>query len=246
MQVFVLERVIPPLVITFKLAVDSVSSNHIFALFLFLFNSHYLKKSVHGPGPKPFYKNKKVFMDLVHDRGSMESVQSGGPWTPGPSFVLWIQSNHRIEFSNLSFPIAHLPSGRLTCASSGKFLWRIRHPAGSWMVAAKIFPQFTQVSWASARRLIAHLIAYIKSINAMGECCYGFDLSMLMLILQHLVWSWSLWCFYMLFNCFFKECFNAKGRTKNRDIVFLKLFSLGFQRSCIETEVLCCTQSNMW
>ena len=44
MQVFVLERVIPPLVITFKLAVNSVSSNHIFALFLFLFNSHYLKK----------------------------------------------------------------------------------------------------------------------------------------------------------------------------------------------------------
>ena len=99
--------------------VDSASSNHIFALFLFLFNSHYLK-SVHGPGPKPFYKDKKVFMDLVHDRGSMESVQSGGPWTPGPCFVLWIQSDHRIEFSNLSFPIAHLPSGRLTCASSGE------------------------------------------------------------------------------------------------------------------------------
>ena len=54
MQVFVLERVIPhPLVITFKLVVDSVSSNHIFVLFLFLFNSHYLKKSVHEPGPKP-------------------------------------------------------------------------------------------------------------------------------------------------------------------------------------------------
>ena len=101
MQVFVLERVIPPLVITFKLAVDSVSSNHIFALFLFLFNSHYLKKSVHGPGPKPFYKNKKVSMDLVHDRGSMEPVQSGGSWTPGPYFVL--QSNHRIEFPHSSF-----------------------------------------------------------------------------------------------------------------------------------------------
>ena len=113
MQVFVLERVIPPLVITSKLAVDSVSSNHIFALFLFLFNSHYLKKSVHGPGPKPFYKNKKV---------SMEPVRSGGPWSPGPCFVLWIQiqSNHRIEFSNLSFPIAHLPAGRLTCANSGE------------------------------------------------------------------------------------------------------------------------------
>ena len=122
MQVFVLERVIPhPLVITFKLAVDSVSSNHIFALFLFLFNSHYLKKSVHGPGPKPFY-NKRVSMDLVHDRGSMEPVQSRGPWTTCPCFVLWIQSNHRIEFSNLSFPIAHLPAGRLTCANSGEIL----------------------------------------------------------------------------------------------------------------------------
>ena len=189
MQVFVLERVIPPLVITFKLAVNSVSSNHIFALFLFLFNSHYLKKSVHGPGPKPFYKNKKVFTDLVYDRGSMESVQSGGPWTPGPCFVLWIQSNHRIEFQIWAFP-------SLICLLAGwlvrireKFWWRLRDPAGLWMATAKIFPQFKQVAWASARRLIAHLIAYIKSINAMGEWCYGFDLSMLMVIVQHLVWS---------------------------------------------------------
>ena len=92
MQVFVLERVIPhPLVITFKLAVDSVSLNHIFALFLFLFNSHYLKKSVHELGSKPFYKNKKyISMDLVHDKGSMEPVRGGGPWNPGPCFVLWI------------------------------------------------------------------------------------------------------------------------------------------------------------
>ena len=59
-------------------------------------------------------------MDLVHDRGSMEQVQSGGPRTPGPCFVLWIQSNHKVEFSNLSFPIAHLPAGRLTCANSGE------------------------------------------------------------------------------------------------------------------------------
>ena len=48
----------------------------------------------------------------------------------------------------------------------------------------------------------------------------------------------------ILFNCYFKECFNAEGRTKNRDIVFLRLFSLGFQRS-FKTEVLCCTQSVM-
>ena len=103
------------------------------------------------------------------------------------------------------------------------------------------------VPWFSARRLIAHLIAYTyKVYKRYGEWCYGFDLSMLMLILQHSVWSCSLWCFYMLFNCYFKECFNAKGRTKNRDIDFLRLFSLGFQRSCIKTEVLCCTQSIMW
>ena len=143
---------------------------------------------------------KKVSMDLVHDRGSMEPVQSGGPWNPGPCFVLWIQSNHRIEFYNLSFPIAHLPAGRLTCASSGEIFVADPPSSGFMNGAAKIFPQFTQVTWASARRLIAHLIAYtciIKSINAMGECWYGFDLSMLMLILQHSVWSWSLWCFYI-------------------------------------------------
>ena len=27
-------------------------------------------------------------MDPVHDRGSMDPVQSEGPWTPGPCFVL--------------------------------------------------------------------------------------------------------------------------------------------------------------
>ena len=27
-------------------------------------------------------------MDLVHDRGAMDPVQRGGPWTPGPYFVL--------------------------------------------------------------------------------------------------------------------------------------------------------------
>ena len=28
-------------------------------------------------------------MDPVHDRGSMDPVQRGGPWTPGPCFVLF-------------------------------------------------------------------------------------------------------------------------------------------------------------
>ena len=75
MQVFVLERVIPPLVITFKLERSTASRQIIFP---FLFNSHYLKKSLHGPGPKPFYKNKKVTMDLVHDRlGVVPHFSSG-------------------------------------------------------------------------------------------------------------------------------------------------------------------------
>ena len=48
--------------------------NLIFALFLFLFISHYLKK--------------KLSTNPVHERSSMDPVQSGGPWTPGPCFVL--------------------------------------------------------------------------------------------------------------------------------------------------------------
>ena len=47
--------------------------NLIFALLLFLFISHFWKK---------------LSMDPVHDRGSMDPVQSGDPWTPGPCFVL--------------------------------------------------------------------------------------------------------------------------------------------------------------
>ena len=57
--------------------------NLLFALFLFLFTSHYFKKNcqwtrsmtagVHGPGPLKW---------------SMDPVQDGGPWTPGPCFVL--------------------------------------------------------------------------------------------------------------------------------------------------------------
>ena len=67
--------------------------NLIFALFLFLFISHYLKKSVHGPGP----------WQGVHGPGpwkwSMDPVQSGGPWTPGPCFVLTLFATVAV-FSN--------------------------------------------------------------------------------------------------------------------------------------------------
>ena len=36
---------------------------------------------VHGPGTKPSYKDKKMAMDLVNDRGSMDPVHENGPWT---------------------------------------------------------------------------------------------------------------------------------------------------------------------
>ena len=39
----------------------------IFALFLFLFISHYFQKTVH--------------MDPVHEKGSMDPVHESGPWT---------------------------------------------------------------------------------------------------------------------------------------------------------------------
>ena len=59
----------------------------------------------------------------------MDLSMTGGPWNRSKVgvhgvlahvFFIWIQSNHRIEFSNLSFPIAHFPAGRLTCANSGE------------------------------------------------------------------------------------------------------------------------------
>ena len=106
-------------------------------------------------------KIKKVSMDLVLDRGSMKPFQSGGPWTRGPCFVFWVQSNQRIEFSNLSFPIAHLPAGRLTCANSGEILVTDPPSSGFMNGGRQNFP--------SACRLIAHLIAYIKSNKRYGE-----------------------------------------------------------------------------
>ena len=39
-------------------------------------------------------------MDPVHDRGSMDPVQSGGPWTPGPCFVL----THFVDMSIIFTP----------------------------------------------------------------------------------------------------------------------------------------------
>ena len=148
------------------------------------------KKSVHGPGPKPFYKNKKVSIDLVHDRGVHGTGPKWGSMDPWSMFCPL--DPKRSQDRVFKFKLSHRSFACWQadlCEFRGNFWWRIRHPAGSWMAIAKISPQFTQVAWASVRRLIAHLIAYIKSINAMGEWCYGFDLSMLMVIVQHLVWS---------------------------------------------------------
>ena len=114
---------------------------------------------------------------------------TGGPWNRSKVGVHILSFGSK-AITGSSFQIQAFPS--LICLLAGwlvrirgKFLWRIRHPAGSWMAAAKPFSQFTQVAWASARRLIAHLIAYTyKVYKRYGEWCYGIDLSMLMLILD--------------------------------------------------------------
>ena len=41
-------------------------------------------------------------MDLVHDRGSMDPVQRGGPWTPGPCFVLTHNELGFVRFSSMT------------------------------------------------------------------------------------------------------------------------------------------------
>ena len=117
MQVFVLERVIPPLMITFKSwAVNSVSSNHIFALFLFLFNSHYLKK---------------VSMDSVQNlsikikKYPWTWSMTGGPWNRskvgvhGP--LIHVLSFGSKAITGSSFQIKAFPS--LICLLAG---WLVR------------------------------------------------------------------------------------------------------------------------
>ena len=151
---------------------------------------------------------------------------TGGPWNrskvgvhglPGPCFVLWIQSNYRIEFSTLRLPIAHLPAGRLTCANSGEIFVANPPSIGFMNGGRQNFPPIhtMQVAWASARRLIAHLIAYIKSINVLGS-------DVTVLTFQCLCSSFNIqfnhYPFDVFIRCstvsYFKECFNAKGRTK--------------------------------
>ena len=41
-------------------------------------------------------------MDLVHDRGSMDPVQRGGPWTPGPCFVFTHNELGFVRFSSMT------------------------------------------------------------------------------------------------------------------------------------------------
>ena len=42
-------------------------------------------------------------MDLVHDRGSMDPVQRGGPWTLGPCFVLTHANADAAHISSLAY-----------------------------------------------------------------------------------------------------------------------------------------------
>ena len=130
MRVFVLERVIPLLVIhVCKQSVHHVSRTKylwsivsigrqcpvksILGIFLFLI--------VHGPGAKPSYKNKKkLSMDLVHDRGSMDTVHESGPWTRSKEGVhgppVHVLSSPRSAISNrfawylICTPIAQVKS----------------------------------------------------------------------------------------------------------------------------------------
>ena len=144
MQVFVLERVIPPLVITFKLAVNSVSSNHIFALFLFLFNSHYLKRVSMDPDQNPSIIKEYPWTSSMTAHGTGPKWVSMDPW----SMFCPLQSNYRIEFSNLSFPIAHLSAGMLTCENSGQ-IFVADPPSSGFMNGGRQNsppPQFTQVA----------------------------------------------------------------------------------------------------
>ena len=106
MRVFVLERVIPPLLISFtvlRLHICKQSIHHVsttehlwtiagigrkllvksyFCTISVFIHFSLFNKSVHGPGP----------WQGVHGPGprkwSMDPVQSRGPWTPGPYFVL--------------------------------------------------------------------------------------------------------------------------------------------------------------
>ena len=121
------------------------------------------KKSVHGPGPKPFYKNKKVSMDLVHDRGVHGTGPKWGSMDPWSMFCPL--DPKRSQDRVFKFKLSHRSFACWQadlCEFRGNFWWRIRHPAGSWMAIAKIFPQFTQVAWASVRRLIAYTCKVYK------------------------------------------------------------------------------------
>ena len=70
-------------------------------------------------------------MDPVHDRGSMDSIQSGGPWTPGPCFVL----THQLSGTRAVVTIARehrrisgLLSARKTVTTQGLHLYIFLSP----------------------------------------------------------------------------------------------------------------------
>ena len=161
MQVFVLERVIPPLVITFKLAVNSVSSNHIFALFLFLFNSHYLKKVSIDPVQNDLSIKVRKYpwtWSMTGDTWNGPKWGSMDPWSMSCPLDPK-QSQDRV----LKFKLSHRS---FACWQADLCKFRGNFCGGSAIQRVhewrppKFSPQFKQVAWASTRRLIAHLIAY--------------------------------------------------------------------------------------
>ena len=95
-------------------------------------------------------------MDLVHDRGSMDPVQSWGPWTPGPCFVLThlymyfhCSCAHRLLIKcNVDYPsldlYAHvvgfrLPEGEESRANQGGVRIGYGKPGKSWNLKNFIF-----------------------------------------------------------------------------------------------------------
>ena len=76
------------------------------------------------------------------------------------------QSQDRV--SNLSFPIAHFPAGRLTCANSGETFVADPPSSGFMNGGRQNFPQIHTSGMSISSQTN-------RSSDAMGECCYGFE-----------------------------------------------------------------------
>ena len=70
-------------------------------------------------------------MDPVHDRGSMDSIQRGGPWTSGPCFVLTHQLSGTRAVETIAREhrrISGLLSARKTVTTQGLHLYIFLSP----------------------------------------------------------------------------------------------------------------------